>query len=239
MSQHAVQNRHLGVFAKYWEPGAVKTRLAQRIGKAAAASLYHEFLQCLVARFARIGDERTLAFWPGDRRHEFAALGGDAWQLELQAGDDLGQRMKHFFERRFAQSATTPKSASAAVLIGSDSPTMRFSVLTSAFQALEEFDIVLGPTSDGGYYLVGMSAAHVAIFDDIEWSTPAVWKQTVERTEQLGLRHFVLPSFFDVDEVDDLARLLQDIAEFDQGESLAVERLRAAVSQLQPPFPTE
>ena len=88
MSNHAGQVRHLGIFAKYWDPGAVKTRLARSIGAAAAASLYYEFVQCLVTRLDRIGDQRTLAFWPSDRRNEFAALGSAAWQLELQTGED-------------------------------------------------------------------------------------------------------------------------------------------------------
>ena len=211
MAQTASQNgRHLGVFAKYWQPGAVKTRLAKSIGPVAAAALYREFVACLTHRLANIGDHRVLSYWPLERLDEFTAFGGDAWHVRPQADGTLGDRMAHFFRQRFES------GASSAILIGSDSPTIRQATLDDAYSALAENDVVLGPALDGGYYLVGMSAAHVGIFEGIEWSTPAVWTQTVARIDRLGLRYFALPEFFDVDEHSDLGRLRRDILEVDE-----------------------
>ncbi len=165
---------HFGMFAKFWQPGAVKTRLGETIGSEAAAALYRESLRTLLVRFASVAASRELVFTPGDRQAEFRLLASQAWQLEEQGTGDLGQRMARFFERAFAS------GRSRVVLIGSDSPTVPSSWVDRAFDALDHHRVVLGPSEDGGYYLVGARGDRVPpIFFDIDWSTAQVWPQTV------------------------------------------------------------
>ncbi len=200
-------NTHLAIFAKFWQPGAVKTRLAETIGSAAAAAVYREFLRTLLVRFASIATSRELVFTPGDRLAEFRSLAPQAWQLAEQGTGDLGQRMARFFERAFAS------GRSSVVLIGSDSPTMPSACVGQAFDALEHHSVVLGPCEDGGYYLVGARGDRVPpIFFDINWSTGQVLQQTIARLEQNNIHHAILPTWYDIDSEADLRRLYDELA---------------------------
>jgi hypothetical protein len=195
----------LGIFAKYWEAGQVKTRLAETEGAVRAAALYREFLRTSLQRFSGSTEKCVLAFTPRDRRNEFADLAGDDWELQTQADGDLGQRMKHFFAEAFHGGARQ------VVLIGSDTPTMPLDILRQAFAALDAPGVVLGPTSDGGYYLVGASRVVPDIFDGISWSTENVWTQTTERLTAADVAFHELPMWYDIDDRESLARLRQEL----------------------------
>ncbi len=203
----------LGIFAKYWQAGAVKTRLASAIGPAAASHVYRHFIITLLRRFGQLADRRILAFWPPDKRSEFTTLAGDDWLCVEQAAGDLGARMRHYFETAFAEGARR------VVLLGSDSPTLPVAYVQRAFQQLETTPVVLGPTPDGGYYLVGASNEVPPIFDGINWSTPAVWRQTVARLEDKSCPFAQLPEWYDVDELNDLHRLRGELHELAESES--------------------
>jgi hypothetical protein len=97
------------------------------------------------------------------------------------------------------------------VVIGTDSPTLPVHMVDVAFQTLSSVDVVLGPTRDGGYYLVGAARRVPPIFDTIEWSTNRVFSQTVGRLQQAGLAWEQLPPWYDVDEPCDLLRLRDDL----------------------------
>jgi len=196
------------MFAKFWQPGTVKTRLAETIGSEAAAAVYREFLRTLLVRFASIATSRELVFTPGDRQAEFRSLAPPAWQLEEQGTGDLGQRMARFFERAFAS------GRSSVVLIGSDSPTLPASYVGQAFDALAHQAVVLGPSEDGGYYLVGARGDRVPpIFFDMHWSTEQVLRQTIARLEQHNIQHALLPTWYDVDSEADLRRLDDELTQ--------------------------
>lgn len=197
--------KQLGILAKYWEPGGVKTRLAESIGAGPSSMLYRGFVETLLRRFEGVADQRTLCYWPPHRREAFARMAGPAWELAAQSSGDLGSRMQHYFE------STLAAGAASAVLIGSDSPTLPRAYLEQAFTALERRQVVLGPTVDGGYYLVGVSGSVPPIFADIAWSSSQVWQQTVEHLRRTGTRFAELPPWYDVDQVDDLARLTQEL----------------------------
>ncbi|MBI3462957.1 MAG: TIGR04282 family arsenosugar biosynthesis glycosyltransferase [Planctomycetes bacterium] len=197
--------RLLGVFAKYWTPGQVKTRLAAALGQEAAARLYAAFLRTTLSRFRHCGDRRVVVFSPSDRRGEFKALCSGDWELAPQSTGDLGDRMHRFFADAFA------KGASRIVLIGSDSPTLPAEYIDRAFDLLADSPVVLGPTTDGGYYLVGISGQIPPIFEGIAWSTPQVWRQTAERLAVAQLRYDILPQWYDVDESADLERLREEV----------------------------
>ena len=195
----------LGVFGKYWAPGAVKSRLAADCGPQLASRIYQACLGTVVGRFHNAADQRWLVFWPPQRRREFAELAGPYWQLHPQAGGDLGDRMREFFERAFAG------GASRVVLIGSDSPTLPRARIDEAFQALESRGVVLGPTDDGGYYLVGAARQTPRIFEGVAWSSAEVWQQTVARLRAAGQEFATLPRGYDVDVAADLVRLRTEL----------------------------
>ncbi len=196
----------LGVFAKYWAAGDVKTRLAATIGAQSAANFYRACLFTTLARLQHVGDHRVLAISPPERLPDFASVAPQTWRIVPQAPGDLGHRMHCFFREEFASGATR------IVLIGSDSPTVPRSYLRLAFSYLERFPLVLGPANDGGYYLVGAAGCVPLIFDDIAWSTADVWRQTMHCLEQQQLPFAVLPEWYDVDEAEDMQRLYEDLS---------------------------
>lgn len=205
------------MFAKYWAPGQVKTRLAASLGDATAAEIYHAFLQTLVTRCSSTGTRRVVAFAPSDRRAAFEELATPTWELAVQQGSNLGERMHHYFSEAFAA------GIERAVLIGSDSPNLPLPIINQAFAALANAPVVLGPSDDGGYYLIGASGGIPAVFDDITWSSSHVWDQTIARLESNNTRYAVLPSWYDVDDIDDLRRLQTELA---NPSDPALERLR-------------
>lgn len=218
----------LGMFAKHWRPGYVKTRLAASIGDAAAAEVHRACLASLLQRFAAAADLRVLAYAPADARQAFAELAGEAWRLEPQRAGDLGSRMANHFLSAFARGATR------AVLIGSDSPTLPEAFIDEAFDRLEKVDVVLGPSEDGGYYLIGLRRQVDDLFRDIAWSTPAVFEQTVARLRAAGPTYAVLSRWYDVDTPADLHRLQTELAE-NTGETFAdLQRVVQAIARETP-----
>lgn len=185
----------LGMFVKNPEPGRVKTRLAATIGNAAAASLYRAFLTDLIQRFRSTGTRRVLAYSPAEAacREFFTQQSGGGYELWPQPITGLGTRMKQFFE------AFGPEPV---VLIGSDSPTLPVGFPSVAFAMLKHADVVLGPATDGGLYLIGLNQQRRAwpIFDDIDWSTSRVLDQVMRRLIELDARVEVLPPWYDIDE---------------------------------------
>lgn len=207
----------LGMFAKYWQPGTVKTRLAATIGNEAAARIHRMNIKTLAARFRNVADNRLLAISPFEKRPEFEQLIADSgddgegnWQLQPQSAGDLGERMSDYFSAAFAA------RHARVVLIGSDSPTLPTATITAAFESLRSHDVVLGPAEDGGYYLVGARNETPEIFDGIEWSSERVWDQTVKRLDQNDSSWKALATCYDVDHIEDLKRLHEELlnAEF-------------------------
>jgi len=200
--------QELGIFAKYWEPGRVKTRLAATLGNELASQIYQHFLTTLLERFRQCGDRRTLVFTPETERAAFERLAGPQdWHLVSQQGHDLGERMSRFFEDRLKD------GAEAVVLIGSDSPTLPQEIMAMAFEKLRKHDLVIGPSADGGYYLIGMRKPHTGVFRNVDWSSAQVWSQTLQHVEDLGegVSLAVLPEWYDVDTLDDLERLFREM----------------------------
>ena len=204
--------RYLGVFAKYWRPGEVKSRLAADIGPDAAATLYRSFVTTLLDRLSGAGDRRVLAYSPADQLAEFQNLlralnRHQDWSLEPQSSADLGRRMSQFFDDAFSA------GASRVVLLGSDSPNLPIDLVDQAFAELDNVPVVLGPTTDGGYYLVGASGSTPPIFTDVAWSTSSVWRQTTQRLVARSIPYHTLPEWYDVDHLADLRRLHTDLTE--------------------------
>ncbi len=194
------------VFVKNPIPGAVKTRLQTRYAPDQVAALYTAFVRDVLARTESIDvDRRVIAFDPPDAESEVRALfgGGKAqWQYVPQVQDDLGARMREALVQQL------DAGASAAVLIGSDIPSLPAYHITQAFDLLRTKDVVLGPSTDGGYYLVGVSRPIPEIFEDVEWSTPSVLTQTIDRVQRAGNTLGLVSPYFDVDTPEELDFLL-------------------------------
>lgn len=221
--------RRLALFAKYWQPGAVKTRLAGAIGEVAAAELHQAFVEALTERLAHVGDSRSLVVAPADQVVAFRQVCPPAWDVVPQATGDLGCRLRAFFDLAFAE------GASRVVVIGADSPNLPTELVERAFIALDESATVLGPADDGGYYLVGSRGAPPPIFDDIPWSTSRVLQATIAELKAAGVLYSLLTPWYDVDELADLRRLDDDLeklyaTEADVAdESAPLRKLRKAV----------
>ena len=195
----------LGLFAKYWQPGKVKTRLAASLGEEEAANAYQQFVVTLLRRFADYGNERWLAFDPPEHAQEFDSLAAEKWQIEPQISGDLCERMQAFFQNRLAA------GAQRVVLLGTDSPNVPQQYIQQAFEALNQSDVVLGPTEDGGYWLVGLSSSAFEIFDEMPWSTPQLWEATLQKLDESQRVYTTVPTWYDVDNLSDLQRLIADL----------------------------
>ncbi|MEI8382382.1 MAG: TIGR04282 family arsenosugar biosynthesis glycosyltransferase [Planctomycetota bacterium] len=193
--------RTFGVFCKHPRPGEVKTRLAEDIGSHGAVQLSAAFLDDLALQFRTEGDRRVLGYSPADSAAYFGSFKRFGFDLWPQPDGDLGARMAAFFEETLQDAADT------SVLIGSDSPTIPREYVTQAFDHLQEFDCILGPAMDGGYYLIGLRRAVPELFEEITWSGSSVLAQTVSRISELGLSLALLPPWYDVDDLADLKML--------------------------------
>ena len=213
---------HLGLFAKFWQPGRVKTRLAATLGNESACELYQIFLFHLLESVASVTDQTTVVFSPANQEADFRAAISPDWSFEAQSEGDLGDRMRNFFRKRLPSS--TPANGTVAdedlagqpvtkvIAIGADCPQLPASEIQNAFDLLDHNDVVIGPSTDGGYYLLGMQGSLAEVFDGIDWSTPAVLPQTIERLNQQSKTYALLPERTDVDDEDDLQQMLLELS---------------------------
>ena len=188
---------HLILFAKNPIPGAVKTRLQSRYTPYQAAEVYRAFiLDSLENAKGLPVDRRILAYTPPDAESDIRSLAGPNWDVLPQTGHDLGARMCDAVLKSFARDATR------VVIAGTDHPSLPPSYVSEALDLLRENDVVLGPSTDGGYYLIGLSAPHEFVFQEISWGTSDVFSQTLERAKECSLG--LIPVWYDVDTPHDL-----------------------------------
>ena len=208
--------RHLIVYAKRPLPGHTKTRLGADIGDEQAAGVYARLLYAYLLDLLRADPagisvdtiELSVAS-PAD-----VLFFSDAFPELLvrpQVAGDLGQRIAASFEQAFAA------GADAVVLTGSDIPGLNSQTVRAAFDALDASPVVIGPASDGGYYLIGMRAPGASLFEGIEWSSERVLAQTEALAGVHGLVVARLPEQHDVDTVEDLVRWRQETLCSDRG----------------------
>jgi hypothetical protein len=208
MSRHPdLAQPALLIFVKYPEPGKVKTRLATAIGAELAAQLYSEFIRATFS-FAQPIEmaARFVTFAPAEKEQEFRELfpGPFQWFAQIDSAD-LGARIHHAI--RHVQQV----GCSHVLTIGTDSPSLPADYLEQAATALATHDLVLGPATDGGYYLIGLkSAPPLELFTGIAWSTERVLHQTLKRAEQLRMSVHLLPSWYDVDDLATLRRFCNE-----------------------------
>lgn len=187
------------VFVKHPVAGQVKTRLAAGIGDEQALVVYQKLLQ--KTHDALIGEDWDIQVWYGNAIPE-----DDLWKRagfirQAQHGPDLGARMHHAFTQAFEQGYTQ------AILIGSDLAEMDHQLLRQAFKALDRHDAVIGPSDDGGYYLVGLQRALPDLFLGKMWSHDHVLQEAITSLDNGQRSYRLLPVCHDVDTVEDLKYL--------------------------------
>lgn len=184
------------VFLKAPRLGAVKSRLAAEVGPEAALLAYR-FLLARVLRNINQLPPVELRFTPDNARAEIEPLLRSEWSAAPQGEGDLGQRLLRAFEQAQAEGATR------VAIIGSDCPEVDSHEILGAWSALTDHDLVLGPTTDGGYWLIAARKPHPQLFADIPWSTSRVLELTMARAREAGLRVTLLRGLRDVDTVED------------------------------------
>ncbi len=200
------------VFAKNPVPNQVKTRLVPTLSPEQAATLYTAFLRDGCDTLATLSDvDLIIAYTPTEARSDLQALIGDDVLYIPQTGADLGERLAS------ATQWATEQGYTKILLVGSDSPTLPIAYVSKAVTLLNSQDITIGPSTDGGYYLIGFSATNVAmtvpfVFENIAWSTENVFQQTLARIRSLKATVGLLPPWYDVDTAEDLAFLYAHIS---------------------------
>jgi len=211
---------HICVFAKPPTPGRVKTRLVPALGPEGAAILARAFLADTWAAVADVSWATAVLASTAD---DPEALGVEPQtELWLQGEGDLGDRMERVLSRAL-------RAGPWAIAIGTDSPGLPRTLLEAARDALQEADAVLGPTPDGGYYLLGLRRCPPGLLSGLPWSRSDTLAATRRRLEERGLTARMLPPFFDVDEPPDLRRLH---AWLDQVPEAAPETRRVLAARL-------
>jgi len=192
------------VFAKLARPGKVKTRLRARLTAQQAAAVHLACVRdtvAMVPALPRCGKYLLVAGGHNAAREFAKAIGlRPSWRVGAQRGRNLGQRLRSAFQSFFRQGARQ------VVVVGTDTPWMGAARVARAFELLGLADVVLGPTEDGGYYLVGAQKLVPAMFHGIPWGTSAVFRRTLSALRRSRATWRLLPRDFDLDRPSDLAR---------------------------------
>jgi uncharacterized protein len=189
-------NEKLIVFVKAPRIGAVKTRLARSIGAVAACDAYRVLVETLLRRIDRL-ENVELRFTPDDAANEINPWLKQPWRVSPQGAGELGERLHRAFESAFADGARR------VVVIGSDCPQVTATDIEAAWAALATNDLVVGPASDGGYWLIGLRQPKPVLFQNISWSTATVIQETLGRAKAARLSVKLLRQLADVDTEQD------------------------------------
>lgn len=188
------------IFAKFPRAGAVKTRLGEAIGMQQAAEAYALMAEQAFALGKQLLELRSKVHVfhdPAASADEMRAWVGPLFQLSPQEGETLGDRMRNAFDVTFAE------GSKRTIIIGTDVPELDFPTLAYAFEALGRNDVVIGPSTDGGYYLLGMNAPTRELFDGVAWSSETVCHETIRRLQRLKISFTRLSELADIDTITD------------------------------------
>jgi len=200
------------LFAK--EPQQAKQRLREALPSGMVTKLASAFLRDTLQTISLLEDVTIqLAYTPRSSEPKFSDFMqefglGKPHGLMRQRGRALGARLESAMAEAFHS------GSERVVAIGMDSPSMPLDSIRQGFQHLRDHDCVLGPTLDGGYYLIGLSRPCPALFRGIEWSCGSVYRQTIETVQKENLSYRELPVWYDVDTAEDLEFLIRDINQF-------------------------
>ncbi len=196
MSDVMDRKQLLLIFVRNPVLGKVKTRLAKDVGAANALRIYRR----LLAHTREVTGNLTCAkhVYYSEFIPETDQWDDRLYTRQLQRGQGLGERMANAFRAGFAA------GYGSVVVIGSDCRELTAGIVETAFDRLQQYDVVIGPALDGGYYLLGMKELHKDIFENKVWGTAGVMRATLADVARLGLSCSRLPALNDIDTVDDL-----------------------------------
>ena len=204
IARSALSDCTLVIMAKAPRPGAVKTRLAACLPSTAITGLYRCLLEDTVALAQSLDGVETAMMSPASDVEALSRMGGDGVRVVAQTGEGLGAALKSVF----AHFATAGRRI---IAFNSDSPHLPASVLRTAFDALRSCDLVIGPTHDGGYYLVGATASHPGLFVASAMGTSNALEALLARARALTLSVCFTDPFYDIDIPADLSRLAEEL----------------------------
>ena len=186
------------IFIKNPEKGKVKTRLAASIGDDRALEVYNKLVEHTLAVLEPLQVQKYVFF--DEERGDNNLLINGGFKKYIQQGDDLGERMSNAFKTVFKD------GVERAIIIGSDCPEITTELINDAFSNLTQYDIAIGPASDGGYYLLGMKKLYSDLFSNKEWSSTTVLSDTIIDVQRMDLSFYPLPVLSDIDVEEDLER---------------------------------
>ena len=189
------------IFTRYPEAKKTKTRLIPVLGAEGAANLHRQLTETIITQVKELQEVLIEVHFTGGNQQLMQAWLGENITYRQQTEGDLGKRMATAFQTAFNN------GIEKAVIIGSDCPALNSQIITEAFAALSQHELVLGPATDGGYYLIGLKRLIPELFTGINWGTSEVLQQTVAIAENLKLAVSYLTTLSDVDRPEDLAIL--------------------------------
>jgi rSAM/selenodomain-associated transferase 1 len=202
----------IGIMCKAPQPGRAKTRLAVRIGAVSAAKLSECFLRDIAAAIdslpENLGRKGYGVYAPAGTESELRRLFPSSFGLLLQVDAEFGNVLHGAVRQLLIM------GHDCVVLVNGDSPTLPPALLAAAVETLRQDGdrMVLGPASDGGYYLIGLKRPHRRLFEEIAWGTDVVAERTLERASEIGLEPVTLPEWYDVDDAETLGWLQSELA---------------------------
>ena len=201
----------VAIICKTPSPGKSKTRLSPPLRPEECAAISSCFIRDLSQTIQSLADESGVqgcaVYTPSGSEAALRRLLPDAFQLILQGEGGLGARLLK------ATGDLLAAGHAGAILVGADSPTLPKAILRAAIDAVRQGDnVVLSPALDGGYTLIGLSRPHARLFDDMPWSTEAVYRLTLARAAELGLPVVNVPGWYDVDDAASFRMLEDEVA---------------------------
>ncbi len=202
-----LSNSHLIIFTRFPEPGKSKTRLIPALSPEKAAELQQKMTEKIAGQALKLKKERGVPvtiFFTGTTKDKMAAWLGNSFDYHHQCSGNIGCRMSDAFTRTFQY------TSESVILIGSDIPELTSEVLAEGFISLKAHDTVIGPSRDGGYYLIGLRVQASqqlvvkTVFDQIPWSTAEVLETSIRRLVESGYSYSLLRTLRDIDRPEDI-----------------------------------
>lgn len=192
-------------FIKYPIKGHVKSRLNPQITPEKTVPIYKKFVEDLFLTLQKTSLTPIICYEPSTPLSKFQQWLGTDHHYYPQTGQNLGQRMSQAFQHGFQYGFTK------LLIIGSDSPDLTNTQINEALTQLNSYQAVIGPSTDGGYYLLGLKSTtyHQDYFQNINWSTPTVFKETLNKLKNHLQKIKILPTWYDIDTYEDLYNLYQ------------------------------
>lgn len=183
-------------------PGKTKTRLETHLTPEQCAMLHTCFIKDIYKTAKKVNADVYIYYTPERHQYLMRAILGEKAELRPQIDGNLGDRMAN------AINQCLDMGYEKCVLIGTDIPTISELVLSRAFNALDSSEVVIGPTIDGGYYLIGMKKPHAEVFNDTFYGVNTVYKSTLYRMETLGIKYSQVDEWYDIDTYMDLKYMI-------------------------------